>query len=43
MATLDDASHKLGGAGFSDFVLGLVADPSAQLNVLEDSPAIQRG
>ena len=43
MATLDDARHKLGGAGVGDFVLRLVADPPAQLNVLEDSLAIQRG
>ena len=43
MATLDDARHKLGGAGVGDFVLRLVADPPAQLNVPEDSLAIQRG
>ena len=43
MATLDDACHKLGGAGVGDFVLRLVADPPAQLNVLEDGLAIQRG
>ena len=43
MATLDDARHKLGGAGVGDFVLRLVADPPAQLNVLEDGLAIQRG
>ena len=43
MATLDDASHKLDGAGVSDFVLRLIADPPAQLNVLEDGLAIQRG
>lgn len=43
MATLDDARHKLGGAGVGDFVLRLVADPPAQLNVLEDGLAIQWG
>ena len=43
MATLDDARHKLGGAGVGDFVLRLIADPPAQLNVLEDSlPARRR-
>ena len=41
MAPLDDASHKGGGAGVGDFVLGLIAHPATQLNVLEDGFAVQ--
>ena len=42
MAPLDDARHKGGGAGFGDFVLGLVAHPATLLNVVEDGFAVHQ-